>query len=271
MVNETGASFPRRGHLETSSTATRPETAPAPSFRFAGVGTGRPSLRRRRGYDVRSKTCLTVAGYHCVPPCAVGTSSRFRLSAIARSDEVIASSGLACACARARARGDDVDGPRPALGPAHQPRRAGEGAWTRPSESRAQRSAAIAPMRSTTRAPRAATADATTFLPRAVGTPSAFKRSQHRLERHALLTHPADPITELVGDRGGLAEPDALGLLQPRARPSTVATDPRLEAPISAARARGRGARSPQSCFADQRRSIGQFRTRRLLPRVMHR
>jgi len=38
-------------------------------------------------YDVRSSTCRTVAAYHCAPPWAVGTPSRFRLSAaIARSD-----------------------------------------------------------------------------------------------------------------------------------------------------------------------------------------
>jgi hypothetical protein len=33
-------------------------------------------------YDVRSKTCRTVAAYHCTPPCAVGTLASFKSSAI---------------------------------------------------------------------------------------------------------------------------------------------------------------------------------------------
>jgi hypothetical protein len=67
----------RRGQLAPAA------AGPRRSQSFAG---GQVDLAASAPYDVRSKTRRTVAGYQFAPPCAVGTLSRLRVSAIARRE-----------------------------------------------------------------------------------------------------------------------------------------------------------------------------------------
>jgi hypothetical protein len=51
----------------------------------AHCGGGRVDLLPpHTAYDVRIRTCRTVAAYHCLPSCAVATPPSFNSSAIAR-------------------------------------------------------------------------------------------------------------------------------------------------------------------------------------------
>jgi hypothetical protein len=59
---------------------TAPRWGPVRSVASAGEGVLAAGRRRSR-----HKTCLTVAGYHSRPPCAVGTRSSFRSAAILRN------------------------------------------------------------------------------------------------------------------------------------------------------------------------------------------
>src|SRR5262249_36758194 len=56
---------------------------PDPISRLRGGG-GRPHLRA--AYDVRRKTCRTVAAYQRAPPWVIGTRAWFRSSAIVRNE-----------------------------------------------------------------------------------------------------------------------------------------------------------------------------------------
>ena len=60
------------------------------------MGKDRLAYAGRGDYDVLSNTWRTVATYHRLPPCAVGTLSAFRLAAIARSDSPRARCAHAC-------------------------------------------------------------------------------------------------------------------------------------------------------------------------------